>query len=157
MRGSVWVALIRQIPPEQQDQYMLTTRSGVEIAIQSFIRIEADLVIFKGRLSGSQEAGRIFFLPYENIDFFGTANPMRDADFNETFGSLVLPRSEDARDEPAHVNGEAPPTAVSPSRPGSSHNLSSSIRSEVLERFRSRPPSSLNLPSPTAQGRPPVP
>src|SRR5262245_20524354 len=83
MLGAVWGALIRHIPAEQQNQYMLVTRSGVEIAIQSFLRVEAHLLIFKGRLAGSQEAGRIFFLPYSNIDFIGTALPVKDSDFND--------------------------------------------------------------------------
>jgi hypothetical protein len=156
MHGSVWVALMRQIPPEQQNQYMLMTRSGVEIAIQSLLRVEPHLVILKGRLAGSQEAGRIFFLPYHNIDFVGSAQPMTDSDFNETFGSLVFPEALPAPPpdtiEVSTTNVQDP---AAPARPSSPQGTNPAIRSEVLERFRSnRPTSSLNLPSPVAPSRP---
>jgi hypothetical protein len=149
MQNPAWVALLRHIPAEQHNQFMLVTSAGIEIAVQSLLRIEQEFVALKGRLSGSQDAGRVFFVPYQNINYFGTTNPVKDTDFNDTFGSLILPEAvcpvapsaaAAAQAEPGLLAG-APPRADAP-RP--------MIRSEVLDRYRSRPSSSAILPN----GRP---
>src|SRR5262245_21823257 len=107
MHSSAWVAILRHIPSEQQNQFMLVTASGTEIAIQSFLRIENELVVIKGRLAGSQDSGRVFFIPYCQIDYFGYGHPVKDSDFNDLFGSLQLPDT---------VVEEAPVVEVEPAR-----------------------------------------
>lgn len=151
MHNSAWAALFGHIPAEQQNKYMLVTSSGTEIAIQSFLRVEAELVVLKGRLSGSQEQGRVFFIPYKHIDYLGTALPTKDTEFQEVFGSLEFPVAP----EPSPlIREEEPelPEVVPAGSNGLSAGDRSGIRSEVLERFRSirptAPSSSLNLPRP---------
>src|SRR5947209_20628161 len=94
MQNSAWVALLRHVPAEQHNRFMLVTTSGTEIAVQSLLRIEQEFVALKGRLAGSQDAGRVFFIPYANLDYFGTSQPIKDSEFNETFGSLIVPGAE---------------------------------------------------------------
>lgn len=159
MQSSAWVALLRHIPSEQQHQFMLVTVSGTEIAVQSFLRIESDLVVIKGRLSGTQDSGRVFFIPYRQIDYFGYSHPVKDVDFNELFDSLTFPDAEYVPESPptpviatAPVPAPAPaPAPPQPAAPASAQADSTArpIRSEVLERFRSRPTSSPALPNPT--------
>jgi hypothetical protein len=145
MQNSAWVALLRHLPPEQHNQFMLVTVGGTEIAVQSLLRIEQELVVVKGRLSGSQEAGRLFFIPYDHIDYFGSANPVKDTEFNETFGSLILPDAAAAPAQPEPgVLASAPAPPDSGSRPV--------IRSEVLDRYRSRPSSAAMLPNAKPNG-----
>jgi hypothetical protein len=142
MQNSSWVALLRHIPAEQHNQYTLTTTSGIEITLQALLRIEQEFVVLKGRLAGSQDAGRIFFVPYEHIDYFGTLQPMKDSDFNEVFNSLVLP-------SPATTAAQAELPAILPQagqgRPDSGQRPT--IRSEVLDRYRGRPSSAAILPT----------
>jgi hypothetical protein len=143
MENRAWAALLRHISPEQHDQYMLVTVGGTEIAIQGLLRIDHEFVIIKGRLSGSQEAGRVFFLPFAQIDYFGTQKPVKDSEFNEVFASLVIPT------EPSTTAAStAPPEApVAPSHaPARGSGPRPAIRSEVLDRYRSRPSSSAILP-----------
>jgi hypothetical protein len=164
MQNSAWIALLRHIPPAQQDQFMLVTASGIEIAIQSLLLIEQECVAIKGRLAGTQDAGRVFFIPYAQIDHLGFQKPIKDAEFTEIFGTLSLPSSAPPPPAPppttetnGHVQKLAPEEA--PPTPAGTEPASAGprpvIRSEVLERFRSRPggpASSLTLPSPpTAQ------
>lgn len=157
MLNSSWEAIFKSIPPELQNQYILVTASGTELAIQSLLRIEAEFVIIKGRLSGSQEQGRVFFLPFEHVDWLGTAAAIKDTDFNEVFGSLRIP-TPDRRPAPAEPTAEpSPPPAEQPTvvqvpagKSGSGQRQA--IRSEVLERFRNNrpnaPASSPSLPNP---------
>jgi hypothetical protein len=142
MESCAWVAVLRQVPAEQQDQYMLVTVGGTEIAIQSLLRVEREFVALKGRLAGSQEAGRIFFVPFSQIDYFGTQKPIKDSEFNDVFGSLVVP-TEGEPSPAAERQAEMP---VSPSVAGFGSGPRPAIRSEVLDRYRSRPSSSPALP-----------
>ena len=153
MQAQTWISLFRHIPPEQHSRFTLVTANGTEIAVQSLLRLEADFAIIKGRLSGSQDAGRVFFIPYASIDTFSFTNPVRETDVNDLFGTLKFDEPEP---EPAPViMAEPQPVAPSaqaaangkPVDPGS--GLRPVIRSEVLERFRSqRPSSSMSLPRP---------
>jgi hypothetical protein len=146
MQSSAWVALLRHIPAEQHDQYMLITVGGAEIAIMGLLRIEEEFVALKGRLSGSQEAGRVFFVPYRQIDYLGTQHAIKDEEFTQVFGSLVVPEGQLAEEE--EEGGGDQEAALAPSA-GSTRQVATPrpvIRSEVLERYRSRPASSAVLP-----------
>jgi hypothetical protein len=153
MLARTWIALFRHIPPDHHPRFSLVTVNGTEISLQQILRLEAEFAIIKGRLSGSQDAGRVFFIPYASIDTFSFTNPVREADVAELFDSLKF-------DEPVPVPVPTPapePQPIAPSAqaaangkpvdPGSGPKPV--IRSEVLERFRSsRPSSSLSLPRP---------
>jgi hypothetical protein len=142
MQSSAWIALLRHIPAEQQNRFMLVTVSGTEIAIQSFLLIEQEFVAFKGRLSGTQDTGRVFFIPYAHIDYFGFSQPVKDAEFNEMFAALVVPAPSLAlASTPGSVpesDVPAPPEEAVEAPADSGSGPRPAIRSEVLERFRSR-------------------
>jgi hypothetical protein len=143
MREVSWAALLQHVPPEQQDGLMLVTTSGIEITINNLLRIDHEFVALRGRVAGSQEGGRLFLIPYENIHYLGTQRPIKDSEFQETFGNLVMPEPAGASAfEPSN-----PPPPVAP-RP------QPAIKSAVLERFRSRTSASPQgvVPRPPAEG-----
>jgi hypothetical protein len=154
MQYAAWEALLRHIPAEQQNGYMVVTTAGVEIAVQNFLRIERELLVFKGRLSGSQDQGLLFFLPYSRIEYVGTMKAVKDSEFEETFGSLQFPGP--AKEAAPAAKSEAPPAPPPPGEigkpSGSKSGSKLNIRSEVLERFRNRSASSASLPSPLPPG-----
>ena len=163
MLAQTWLALFRHIPPEQQSAFTLVTVNGTEISVQSFLRLEKDFAIIKGRLAGSQDAGRVFFIPYASIDTFSYTNPVKDSEVAELFDSWKHPGTEASQPNleswqateniPLERIASGSPVAPStrtplPARPSEQGSVRP-IRSEVLERFRSsRPSSSLNLPRP---------
>jgi hypothetical protein len=165
MHDGGWEALLKHIPAEQHNKYMIVTANNTEIAVQSFLRIEKELVVLKGRLAGSQDQGRIFFIPYANIDNFGTAQITKDTDFAEVFDSFTFPvarqaaASADPPQREPQPDAEPEPAAAPTNgngdgrQPGTGSGVRR-IRSEVLERFRnarpSGPSSSDNLPRPPA-------
>jgi hypothetical protein len=150
MQNESWAWLFRRVPPEQHNQLMLVTGSGTEIAVQSLLRIESTFIAIKGRLSGSQDAGRIYFIPYTNIDYFGLQRDVKESEFDAIFGVGVLtevaPAPVAAAPAPAPAASPVPvpvPLPVEVSLPAStSVSLSGKtplpLKSEVLERFRSR-------------------
>jgi hypothetical protein len=141
MQNSAWISILRQIPAEQLNNLMLVTSAGTEIAIQTLLRIDAEFVAVKGRLAGSQDAGRVFFIPYANIDYFGFQSAIKEAEFQEMFSSL--PQGTVSAPSESDAPLEAPvafaPSASLPKPPDSGLvRVPGPIKSAVLERFRSR-------------------
>jgi hypothetical protein len=129
MQNASWATLLRQIPADQHDQLMLHTANGTNITIQNLLRIDYEFVIFKGRLAGSQEQGRLFIIPYSNIDYFAFNRSVKDEEYMALFAGVNIP-NPDAPPRPAVA--EEPRPVVKPTRQGAP------VKSSVLERFRTR-------------------
>jgi hypothetical protein len=156
MQSAAWAALLRHIPPEAHGNLMVVTLSGTEIALQSILRIDHEFLAFKGRLAGSQDAGRLFFLPFAQIDYLGFQQPVKDTEYQEMFGTLEVPApvaplpatalpdplaTAEADPEPPAPAPEAAPEPVEPAPPAApsqAGRTSAPIKSAVLERFRAR-------------------
>ncbi|HVS39801.1 MAG TPA: hypothetical protein VMS17_29860 [Gemmataceae bacterium] len=132
---AAWARLLRLIPAKDQDGLMVVTSNHTEFAVQAILRLDHDFLIIKGRLAGSQEAGRVFFIPYKEIDHIGFYRAVKEPEFNEMFAGLDAPPVESAG------------TAAEP------ESSKTPMKSAVLERFRSRS-ATVIAPSPLAP-RPP--
>ena len=151
MQDAAWVKLLRHIPVSEHANLLLVTTSGREIAIQCLLRIDPQCLALRGRLAGSTDAGRIFFVPYSHIDYFGFQQALKEAEFHELFGNLVsLPA------EPP-VASSAPASAPDPAEPAPTASANPTpqippraIKSVVLEKFRAR-----SQTNPGTQVRPP--
>jgi hypothetical protein len=112
MQADLWKALLRRIPEEHADNLMLMTAQGTEINVQMILRMEEDVVILRGRLSGTSDAGRIFMVPYEHLDHIGFQRPMTDAQLQAALGITVT-----AATRPAPAAETAPPPAAPEAAP----------------------------------------
>jgi hypothetical protein len=148
MHNAAWVKLLSHIPAGEQSKLMLMTTSGTEITIQCLLRLDPECMALRGRLSGSTDAGRVFFVPYSHIDYFGFQQPLKEVEFHELFSNLELlgPAATPLRDEskaaalPPHSSAQLTPTQGP-----------LTIKSAVLEKFRSR-----STTNPGTQMRPPL-
>jgi hypothetical protein len=159
MQANAWAALLRHIPAEQHSKLMLVTGSGVEIAIQTILRVDHEFVAFKGRLAGSQDQGRLFFVSYHNIDYINFSCAVKDEEFHAMFGTLEMPvaplhgqamlpmagQEDFVAQEAATEVVEEPqpemdpePEPVPAAKVGPSNRTPLPIKSAILERFRSR-------------------
>lgn len=86
MQNSAWIALLRLIPPAQQENIVLTTSNNTDIAVQSVIRAEKDFLVLRGRLTGTTEGGGFFFLPYDQIVYLGFQRPWKEVEVRAMFG-----------------------------------------------------------------------
>lgn len=159
MRNLAWIALLRHIPPEQHSRFSIFTRAGTEISIQNFLRIDHEVLMIRGRLAASQDQGRVFFIPYDEIDYLATTESIQEAEFNELFETLEMPSPlMDEMIQPPPLAPPMPPGPASmppgrpPGVPGSGSGPRPAIRSEVLERYRNirsgGRPGSGNVPRP---------
>ncbi len=114
MHGNAWASLLQHIPAELHDQLVLVTVGGTEIALNTILRIDHEFLAFKGRLAASQDQGRLFFLPYQNIDYIGFQREVKDEKYHEVFGALDVPAPPTAlppavlTSDPAHSNRASP-------------------------------------------------
>ena len=158
MDNLAWVAILQTIPADKLSQFTIVISGNIEITLQSVLRFDREFAVLKGRLSGSQDAGRVFFVPYCHMINLGTLYPIKDEEYEAIFGNLVIPGSVPTpQSAPAPILAPTPePVAVNGSNghhaaPQPDSGVRASMRSEVLERFRSRPngpASSPNLPNP---------
>jgi hypothetical protein len=154
MQYGVWLNLFRRLPPEHHDNFMVVTTVGTEIAIQSILRVEEEWLILRGRIAGSSDAGRIFFVPYSQINFAGFQKALKEEEYDAIMGKGGAPVSLIA-----NKNAPTPlPEALTTPAPSSPTGLTQSggtvtpdgrprvattrppipLKSELLERLRSR-------------------
>src|SRR4051812_10151964 len=132
MQSTPWIALLKKIPAEQQNQLMLVTTSGIEIALQTILVLDGECLVFKGRLSGCQDAGRLFYVPFDRIDYVGFNRVISEDEFKAWYGDM--PAASAQRIE-TPANG-------TPASPGPASRTPLPNRAALLERIRSRPSTS---------------
>lgn len=115
MQTAVWMHLFRRIPEHQQNLLVLVTSTGLEIMVQSLLRLEMEFVVLRGRLAGSTEAGRIYFLPYDQISNLAINQLLKENEVHALFGSSPTERIGTAR--PAAAVAEEPALGPSPPEP----------------------------------------
>jgi hypothetical protein len=114
MQDKGWATLLKFIPAERHDGLMLVTRGGTEIAIQSILRVDQQFMALKGRLAGSQDTGRLFFIPFSQLDYLGFQKSVREDEFHELFGSLQMPAPDEVSAAPAAPAAPVPAATVVP-------------------------------------------
>jgi hypothetical protein len=120
MQDKGWATLLSYIPAERHDGLMLVTRGGTEIAVQTILRVDHQFMALKGRLAGSQDTGRLFFIPFSELDYLGFQKSMREDEFVELFGGLRMPAPDDVSAAPVALvppSSAVPPAAEAPPPP----------------------------------------
>ena len=137
MQSHVWTTLLRQIPAEKHDCLMIMTTSRVEINLQAVLRLDADYLAIRGRLAGSQDAGRVFFIPFNHIDYLGFQREVKEAEFQEMFAGLDQVQAPEKPPEAVPATA-TPADEVTSSGSSSSGKTPLPIKSAILDRFRAR-------------------
>ena len=83
MQGPGWLSLLRRLPPALHDGITIVTSNASEIIIQSVVRAERDLLIVRGRMSGSQDTGRVIFIPFDQINYVALGKKPTDPELQE--------------------------------------------------------------------------
>jgi hypothetical protein len=86
MKNDDWINLFRLVPPEQHNSLVVTTRTGVDLNIDTILRTEETYFVFRGRVSGSTDDGRAFFVPYGQIDYVQLNRFTKETEIRRMFG-----------------------------------------------------------------------
>lgn len=114
MQSSAWIALLRLIPPDQQENIVLTTSNNTDIAVQSVLRAERDYLVLRGRLTGTTEGGGFFFLPYDQIVYLGFQRPWKEAEVRAMFGEIEPTAAAAEATTAEEAPGASPAEALAP-------------------------------------------
>ncbi len=88
MHRELWTTLIRRIPVKYHDHLILVMVTGTEIMVTRFIRLEEDFLIFRGRLAGTTDDGRIIMIPYHQINNIAFNRPLLESELQQIFGEI---------------------------------------------------------------------
>lgn len=145
MRHSAWIDLLRLVTARQRHNMMVMTSGPAEIAIHEILRLEEEYLVIRGRLGGTNNEGRIFFVPYDQLIYVGLQKPVRPADVAALYDpSLPVevpspPESAEAAAEPPEETEAAgDPEPAAPSATPHETPTASPKRAELLERIRAR-------------------
>jgi hypothetical protein len=81
-----WIEILRVIPEEQHNTLVVTTLTGVDLNIEVVLRAEPTYLCFRGRVSGQTDDGRVFFLPYRQIDYLQINRIVKETEIRAMFG-----------------------------------------------------------------------
>jgi hypothetical protein len=121
--NEAWIALFRRIPGDLHDTLALGMTTGAEIVVQKIVRLDPDFMIIRGRLAGTQDAGRVVMIPYPQLTFVAIQRDLKDAEVDSLFGksppAALASQPATSENEPAPVAEEAAvdvPTAATPAK-----------------------------------------
>jgi hypothetical protein len=89
MNSQAWINLFRTIPVNLHDGLALTLTTSAEVIVQSFVKLDPDFVILRGRMAGTQDTGRVVILPYSNLVSVNFARRMTEPEIEAVFGRNV--------------------------------------------------------------------
>jgi len=67
MTNAEWIQVFRRIPEAEHTKLVIVMITGLELYLDAFFRFEDSFAIVRGRLAGSTDESRAFFLPYNQI------------------------------------------------------------------------------------------
>src|SRR3954463_2713359 len=122
MQNNEWIDVFRVVPVEQHNTLVLTTPSGVDLTVESILRRDPTVMVFRGRVSGSTDDGRVFFLPYRQIDFVQINRFMKEAEVVEMFEKAAPPPPPKPASAQFPVRGPTPSAIYSSTGTAASHH-----------------------------------
>jgi hypothetical protein len=149
MQAAVWMELLARIPERQRNQLVVMTTARVEITVQELVRMDEEYVAVRGRLAGSSDTGRLFFVPYDQIAYASIQKAVSDQEITEIFGTAPpapaapAAAADQLQSEPEAEEPPPPEPEPIPEAEGlrGVANLTPTVmpnRTELLERIRMR-------------------
>ena len=154
MQSNAWKFALSRVPREHHSILLLVTTIGIEIYVNNIQLLEDDYVVLRGRLGGTTDSGRVFFVPYDQINYLTFTREMKEDQVEQLLGidGESQPAAPSAvasvQVEPANLASTIlppppPPPVVPVAKPSPPSKLA------LLERIRMR-----NRPKPPPGGQP---
>ena len=136
MRREDVQTLLSKIPPLDHTKVVLVLLSGASINMDFLFRMEKEYVVVRGREAGTNDEGRGFFVPYEQIAFLKIERLMRLNELREMYGEALL--AEVNLTEDGVVEGTTKPLPVAPASSVKSAAVDPAAiaKQNLLERIR---------------------
>ena len=93
--------LIKKISKNDISKTVVTLRFNSSITLDAVVRFEGEYMVVRGREAGTNDDGRGFFLPYDDILFIKLDRMMRLSDFQRMYGETVTSDGDSILDREA--------------------------------------------------------
>lgn len=136
MHGASWANVFQLIPTEKYDKLVMTTHNNTEIHIQGILYSTREFLIVRGRLAASTDAGRVFFIPFDQVHYLAFREPISEAD---TYALLGLqPSQSNAPRAPTNSTADTgvESSASAPTAESDVRASGVSAKAALLERLR---------------------
>jgi len=130
MQSGEWIDMLRVLPVEQHNTIVLVLKNRAEIAVDTLYRFDTNFLVLRGRVGGTTDEGRAFFIPYDQMVYYRIERVVKLEELQSFFDAqperaLATPSDPVA---PAQPQAPAAPTAQPPD--------ANSTRNALLDRIR---------------------
>ena len=127
--NEAWIALLQRIPSDLHDALALGMATGAEIVVQKIVKLEPEFLMIRGRLAGTQDTGRVVFVPYSQLTYIAVQRDMKDAEMDAIFGKAGAQNAIELSPIAKETGAAAAPVVDSPQKPDPN-------KKALLERLR---------------------
>jgi hypothetical protein len=136
MRRDDIIDMLARIPEVDLPKVVLILSVGVSVNIDAVLRKEKEYLVVRGREAGSNDEGRGFFIPYEQIALLKIERGMRLNDFRAMYGEALIKGTsldEQAEDAATEANQTPSPAKLTPAAAMGPNDVA---KNNLLERIR---------------------
>ncbi len=113
MRRDDVTALFSKIPLREHPRVVLVLKGLASINVDTLMREEAEYVVVRGREAGTNDEGRAFFIPYEQISYVKIEKMVRLNEIRTMYGEATVASTSLADNESDDAETTTPsPTAT---------------------------------------------
>jgi hypothetical protein len=145
MSGADWIALFKRIPVDYHDNLVVMMATGAEVVLQTIAYLEPDYMVARGRSAGSTDTGKIFVVPYAQIDYLSFNRKISEPELKALFGAeptafvAAAPAAADGTAEAAPLPAPPEPPAPEPAGAAAASAKAPQLSKTVLlARLRAR-------------------
>jgi hypothetical protein len=126
--------VLEKIPGDDLTKTVLVLRGVTSITIDSVVRREDDYLVVRGREGGTNDEGRAFFVPYEDILFLKLDRTIKVEEIKRMYGEKVEIPS-DITNESSKTENEADKKTATPP-PATPMDPAAIAKQNLLARIR---------------------
>jgi hypothetical protein len=144
MLNPEWIDVFRLIPPEEHTKLIIALQNGTELSVDTLIRFEPHFLLMRGRVAGTIDEARGFFVPYSQMLYVRLERVVSVEEMDAMFPHQIIPLAEEVKG--AHETAVLPPserpTPTVPTDPATASRLLMerirAMRASSAERFPSQ-------------------
>ena len=127
MSNSEWIELFRLVPEHEHNKLVIVFQSGMEICVDTLVRFEKQFAVMRGRMAGTIEESRGFFVPYEQMLCLRLERVVKSEELQEIFSNapfkIDTPATKSERPTDAPIARSSHPTPLAPTDPAAASRL----------------------------------
>jgi len=124
--------IVKRLEPADVSKVVLVLRAGFGISIDIFYRFEPDYVIVRGREAGTNDDGRGFFIPYDEVVYLKIERIIHANELRKMYGDPEISGGVEYADEADNPTPDPVPAQDRPPVP----MTPAAIAKQNLDRLR---------------------